>query len=122
MSKDLDWSNLRRNQRVPYKKEVLCEFLGKGKAQKGKAQDISMKGIQVFSPQAADRDDQLKLTIEHEGKKVTALATVRWVRPAKEVVEDCEYEHALGIEFMDMDEKYADVLAKVVLNAVLRPK
>jgi len=90
--------------RYPFAADVELLDLESGTRAEGVTSDISMGGAFICTTRAFPSNARLRITLTRKDKKVVALAVVRIVKP----------RIGLGIEFMDIEAPYDDVLFRWV--------
>jgi len=90
--------------RYPFAADVELLDLESGTRAEGVTSDISMGGAFICTTRSFPSNARLRITLTRKEQKVEALAVVRIVKP----------RIGLGIEFMDIEAPYDDVLFRWV--------
>ena len=90
--------------RYPFAADVVLLDMETGAKAEGVTSDISMGGAFICTSRPIPSNARVRITLTRKDQKVEALAVVRIVKP----------RIGLGVEFMDVEAPYHDVLYRWV--------
>jgi hypothetical protein len=90
--------------RYPFAADVELLDLESGSRTEGVTSDISMGGAFVCTSKPLASNTRLRMTFARKGEKVEALGVVRIVKP----------RIGMGVEFIDLESPYQEVLVRWV--------
>jgi hypothetical protein len=90
--------------RYPFAADVVMLDLESGSRTEGVTSDISMGGIFVCTSRPLPSNARVRITLTRKDQKVEALGVVRIVKP----------RIGMGVEFMDVEAPYHEVLRRWV--------
>jgi hypothetical protein len=90
--------------RYPFAADVVMLDMESGSRLEGVTSDISMGGIFVCTSKPLASNSRVRVTLERKQQKIEALGVVRIVKP----------RIGMGIEFMDVEQPYHDILRQWV--------
>jgi hypothetical protein len=90
--------------RYPFAADVVLLDMESGARIEGVTSDISMGGIFVCTSKPLASNSRVRVTLARKEQKVEALGVVRIVKP----------RIGMGLEFMDVEQPYHDVLRQWV--------
>jgi hypothetical protein len=90
--------------RYPFAADVELLDLESGSRTEGVTSDISMGGAFICTGKPMTSNTRLRITFTRKGEKVEALAVVRIVKP----------RIGMGVEFMDVESPYHEILLRWV--------
>jgi hypothetical protein len=90
--------------RYPFAADVVMLDLESGSRTEGVTSDISLGGIFVCTSRPLPSNSRLRITLTRKNQKVEALGVVRIVKP----------RIGMGLEFMDIESPYYEVLRQWV--------
>jgi hypothetical protein len=103
-SRNLSLRDRRYCIRYPFAAEVVLLDLESGARTEGVTSDVSMGGAFVCTSKPLPLKTRVRITLTKKDQKVEALAVVRIVKP----------RIGMGIEFIDVEPPYHEVLARWV--------
>jgi len=103
-SRELTIRDRRYSIRYPFAADVELLDLESGARTTGVTSDISMGGIFVCTSKPMQLNSRVRVTMTRKDQKVEALGVVRIVKP----------RIGMGVEFIDVDAPYDQVLARWV--------
>jgi hypothetical protein len=86
--------------RYPFAADIVMLDMESGARIEGVTSDISMGGIFVCTSKPLASNSRVRVTLSRKDQKMEALGVVRIVKP----------RIGMGIEFMDVEQPYHDVL------------
>ena len=90
--------------RYPFAADVVVLDLESGQRSEGVTSDLSIGGIFVCTSKPLPSNTRIRVTLTRKEQKVEALGMVRIVKP----------RIGMGVEFIDVDSPYDEVLARWV--------
>ena len=90
--------------RYPFAADVVVLDLESGQRSEGVSSDLSIGGIFVCTSKPLPSNTRIRITLTRKDQKVEALGMVRIVKP----------RIGMGVEFIDVDSPYDEVLARWV--------
>lgn len=90
--------------RYPFAADVVVLDMETGNRSEGVTSDISMGGAFICTSKPFPSNTRMRITMTRKDQKVEALAVVRIVKP----------RIGMGIEFIDLDSNYHEVLRRWV--------
>jgi hypothetical protein len=90
--------------RYPFAADVVLLDLESGSRAEGVTSDISMGGAFICTSKPFPSNTRMRITMTRKEQKVEALAVVRIVKP----------RIGMGVEFMDLESTYHEVLRRWV--------
>jgi len=90
--------------RYPFAADVVLLDMESGSRIEGVTSDISMGGIFVCTSKPLPSNSRVRVSLERRQQKIEALGVVRIVKP----------RIGMGIEFMDVEQPYHDILRQWV--------
>ncbi len=90
--------------RYPFAADVMMLELESGAKVEGVTSDISMGGAFICTSRPLPSNSRIRVTLTRKDQKVEALAAVRIVKP----------RIGMGVEFIDLDSMYHEVLRRWV--------
>lgn len=88
--------------RYPFAVEAVSLDLESGVRAEGITSDISLGGVFVCTSKALPVKSRIRITLKRKDEKIEALGVVRVVKP----------RIGMGIEFIDVESPYDEVLAR----------
>lgn len=112
-----DGFNKRKFPRLHLTCEVAIQPVGKQKLFTASTEDVGLGGVSVLLPEALERFDRCKISIELKDGETPVQCTGRsvWVIPSQDR-KSARKNFDTGLEFLDMDE-----LSRKRLQAFLTP-
>ena len=90
--------------RYPFAADVVVMDMESGGRSEGVTSDISMGGAFICTSKPFPSNTRMRITMTRKDQKVEALAVVRIVKP----------RIGMGVEFMDLETNYHEVLRRWV--------
>ena len=90
--------------RYPFAADVVVLDMESGSRSEGVTSDISMGGAFICTSKPFPSNTRMRITMTRKDQKVEALAVVRIVKP----------RIGMGVEFMDLETNYHEVLRRWV--------
>ena len=90
--------------RYPFAADVVVLDMESGNKSEGVTSDISMGGAFICTSKPFPSNTRMRITMTRKDQKVEALAVVRIVKP----------RIGMGVEFMDLETNYHEVLRRWV--------
>jgi hypothetical protein len=88
--------------RYPFAADIVLLDLESGNRTEGVTSDISLGGVFICTSRPLPSNTRVRMTLTRKDQKVEALGVVRIVKP----------RIGLGIEFMDVEPPYDEILSR----------